>query len=284
MEHCDRSVLRQERATADIPVFHFAENDARPFYKARVLVVEDNLVNQKVIVQMLEKRGYEAEVASNGLEAVGRIATTRYDFVLMDCQMPVMDGYEATREIRRSEGEMRHTPIIAVTANAMMGDREKCLEAGMDDYLTKPVKIEALEAAIARWSKTDAPEAAPPIRSSERRIDDDVIDQTALDALRELEDGASDILRELVEIYIDDAPGYITALREAILAADPHQMERTAHTLKGSSASLGARRLVAACLDMERLGRGGSMEGSQEMLARVEREFHSASQVLRLLI
>jgi CheY-like chemotaxis protein len=262
-----------ESAPSGLSIFDFPPE--KPRTKGRALVVEDNMVNQRVIVQMIEKRGYAVDVASNGLEALDQLSRTTYDLVLMDCQMPEMDGYEATREIRRLEGSSRHTTIVAVTANAMVGDREKCMDAGMDDYLSKPVKMEALDAMLNRWFWDDAENKSaieePAINEN------DCIDHSALDQLRELqEDEEDDLVRELIEIFIADAPGYIDGISTAIESANAHALERAAHTLKGSSASLGAHQLAAVCLEMEKLGRSGSLEGARELLATIRREFERA--------
>jgi CheY-like chemotaxis protein len=118
---------------------------------AHVLVVDDNIVNQKMVVRMLEKMGCRVDVAANGVEAVRRTGQLTYDLIFMDCQMPAMDGYEATTEIRRQENDSKHTPIIAMTAHAMQGDREKCIQAGMDDYVQKPIKKEMLSEVFKRY-------------------------------------------------------------------------------------------------------------------------------------
>jgi CheY-like chemotaxis protein len=126
---------------------------------ARVLVAEDNLVNQKLVLRLLEKVGLSADVVANGSQAVAAIGKTAYDLILMDCQMPEMDGFEATAEIRRLEGATRHTTICALTAHAMAGDRERCLDAGMDDYISKPLTIGVLHKKIAHWIRPKGPES-----------------------------------------------------------------------------------------------------------------------------
>jgi CheY-like chemotaxis protein len=125
--------------------------NAAELKEVRILVVEDNVVNQRLAMKLLEKLGCWVDVAANGVEAVNRLKKFSYDLILMDCQMPEMDGYEATAEIRRREGASRHTPIIAMTAHAMLGDREKCLSAGMDDYVAKPIKKETVLEMIMKW-------------------------------------------------------------------------------------------------------------------------------------
>jgi CheY-like chemotaxis protein len=119
--------------------------------QARVLVVEDNAANLKLTVRLVERLGYRADIASNGAEAISMIEQFEYDAVLMDCQMPEMDGYEATKEIRKTETSRRHLPIVAMTADALSGDRERCLAAGMDDYISKPVKLHVVAAVLGRW-------------------------------------------------------------------------------------------------------------------------------------
>jgi CheY-like chemotaxis protein len=133
-----------------------------PVARGRVLLAEDNLMNQKVALRLLQKAGYAADVAGNGRLAVEAWRGTAYDLVLMDCQMPEMDGFEATAEIRRMEGKERHTIIVALTANAMVGDSERCLRAGMDDYLSKPFDLAALERAIHTWVAKDGPKPKAP--------------------------------------------------------------------------------------------------------------------------
>ena len=125
----------------------------RTAFNKKVLVAEDNKVNQKVVMGMLKKLGYEADLVENGKDAVDAIELNDYLLVLMDCQMPEMDGYEATRRIRQISGKRHYTPIVAITANAMLGDKEKCLDAGMDGYMSKPVKMDLLQEVLGQWCK-----------------------------------------------------------------------------------------------------------------------------------
>ena len=230
-----------------------AESTGRP--RGRVLLAEDNAINQKVAVRMMENLGYRADVAANGLEALEALSRGTYHAVLMDVQMPEMDGYTATREIREREGTQHHTPIIAMTANAMEGDREKAMEAGMDDYVSKPVKLVELEAVLERWvSKVDEEEAKEDTTPA-REAGEGSVDLSVLFGLRELqEEGKPDILNELIELYLTDVPPQLAALREAVEAGDAHAVERISHTLKGSSANMGAVRMEALCTELEEMG------------------------------
>ncbi len=250
---------------------------------ARILLAEDNAVNQKVALKMLEKLGCRVDVAANGREALEMLDLLPYDAVLMDCRMPELDGYEATREIRRSEqGTQRHVPVIAMTAHAMQGDREKCLAAGMDDYVTKPVSAAALRAALSQWVRAAVVEPrdtagrpAAPAKAPEGR------DQEIMAAMRELAGGTdAAFVAELIATYLQTAHEHIAAMRKAAAAADGTAMMRAAHSLKGSSAQLGAHRLAEACQELEQRAAQGSLAGAPSLVERIEREFEPVSNAL----
>jgi two-component system, sensor histidine kinase and response regulator len=254
--------------------------ERRAASRARVLVAEDNAINQKVATKMLENLGYRADVAADGLEAVEALSRISYAAVLMDVLMPELIGYEATAEIRRREGKERHTPIIAMTANAMQGDREKALEAGMDDYVPKPVKPRELEAVLKRWvSKAEEAEEDTFVEAgdgSATRQDSeaDPLDRNVLAGLRELQQkGEPDILKELMELFLTDVPPQLVALREAVEAGDAHSVEQVAHTLKGSCGNMGAVRMEAICAELEGIGRSGDLAATPVRISRLEEEF-----------
>jgi len=247
--------------------------DRRAASRARVLVAEDNAINQKVAVRMLENLGYRADVAADGLEAVEALSRVPYAMVLMDVQMPEMDGYEATTEIRhREEGSGHPTPIIAMTANAMEGDREKVLEAGMDDYLPKPVRPEELEAALKRWVPEEGAQVLE--GGNESTTSDEAsepLDHAVIENLREL--GGSEMLSELTEMFLDDVSSRFPALREALEGGDASSVEQIAHALIGSSGNMGARRMAAICTELQYVGASGDLSRVPELLERLEAEF-----------
>jgi CheY-like chemotaxis protein/HPt (histidine-containing phosphotransfer) domain-containing protein len=253
------------------------------------VLAEDNVVNQRVAQEMLQQLGYQVDIAANGREAVAACADDDYAAVLMDCQMPELDGYEATAAIRRREGgdlQGRHTPIIAMTANALEGDRERCLAAGMDDYLPKPVTTEKLVAVLQRWMPRDgSPAAGPEGADSGAGVPDDggeSIDQTVLAGLRGLQQpGAPDLLSQLIELFLGDAAPRLAGLAQAVAQGDAHALERQAHTLKGSSANIGARRLARLCEDLELLGRSGELGRAPGVLTELEAEFDRVRAALR---
>ncbi len=219
----------------------------------RVLLVEDNPINQKVARQLLRRLGCEVSVADHGQVAVDRVkAGARFDLILMDVQMPVLDGYEATSAIRQLEGSIR-TPIIAMTANAMSGDRDRCLAAGMDDYLSKPVKPADMSALLERWIKGSHPQAAED-REAEPGQRDVPPSSPLLDLNHFYETCGSDpdFLAEVIREYLRVAPKTLARIREAVQEENWEEAVRAAHSLKGASRSIGALQVADACLEMEK--------------------------------
>lgn len=281
--------------------------------RAHILVADDNSVNQQVAVRMLEKLGYRADVAANGREVLDAMARIPYDAILMDCQMPEMDGYDATRALRAREvaaGTGRRMPVIAMTANAMGGERERCLAAGMDDFITKPVSLPALEAVLARWlpaalecgarrapspggpspapAHAGRPPAEPPIAGQPAggpaaEASEPPVDLGVIANLRELRrDGEPDPVLEFVALFERDAPGRIAALRAATAANDGPALARAAHSLKGAASNLGARPLASLCQQVESLAKLDAREAAP-LVAPIEAELERARGALRAL-
>jgi CheY-like chemotaxis protein len=236
--------------------------DARAPIPGRVLVVEDNIVNQKVAVHLLEKLGCRVDVAANGREAVTLLAQLAYDIVLMDCQMPEMDGFAATAAIRQREASTgQHMPIIAMTANAMQGDRERCLAAGMDGYLAKPITADAIYAAIAPYRPEGEPSAEatrlPPMDLAEALA---------------VADGDHDLVADLMAALLAEAPGQLATLHTAIQEGDAHQLDCTAHSLKGALGAVGAMRAHGLAQQLEARGRAGQLEGALSLWQALDTE------------
>ncbi|KWK50848.1 hybrid sensor histidine kinase/response regulator [Burkholderia stagnalis] len=281
---------------------------------ARVLLVEDNPVNQQIALAMLEDTGYAVEVAENGREALDRLLEDRFDVVLMDCQMPLMDGFEATQWLRLREAETgaARLPVIALTANAISGDRERCLAAGMDDYLSKPFSRDALLQMLARFARGDArsmaqvhegasdaagavaseatAEAAVDVaaqataEAASTAPDDDanVIDRKALDALRALQrPGRPDVLTRIIDQFDLDAPRLIAGMHAAVAAGDADALKLASHTLKSSSANVGAHALSARCREIEQLARAADVAAAASLVAGAAADFARAQAVLR---
>ena len=265
------------------------------YSSSRILLVEDNLVNQAVSRAMLEYFGCRMDAVGNGREALEAIAGAHYDLILMDCQMPLMDGYEATRAIREREafGD-RRIPIVALTAHAMEGDREICLEAGMDDYLSKPYKPEELHSVLIRWlgpasdrgeegqKGTEARLAPFPHAGGEEETKEcppgrQPIDAKALAAIRALDvKGTGHILEKVVRMFFDSSPVLLSAMHEAAVADDRDALSRAAHTLKSASANLGALPLSYLCREMEMQSRTGKVESAASLIADIEAEYARA--------
>ncbi len=260
-------------------------DDTRNVPRLRVLVAEDNAINQKVAVKMLENLGYHADVAADGSEAVEALTRIPYAAVLMDVQMPEMDGYEAAAKIRRREDQQGHkrgrTPIIAMTANAMQGDRERTLEAGMDDYVAKPVKREDLRAVLESWVRKEEAAAT----DSESLVSPgtaDSLDRAAIENLREL--GGDEMLSELAQLFFNDARSSLRILKEAIEEADADTIGRAAHGLGGSSGNMGAIRMATICAKLQGIGASGDLSHASELLENLRVEFNHVQLALRDLV
>ena len=241
----------------------------------RLLLVEDNPVNLMVAQRLLQVIGMDCETACNGQVALEKLQATNYDMVLMDCQMPVLDGYAATRRWREHEqasGAPQRLPIIAMTANAMAGDRQKCLDAGMDDYLAKPVTRGELERCINRWRGVRMPVApAPaPAKPAEQAAQPAVLNAAVLDDLRDVLGGEVD---RIIALYLEDAPRLIAQLERAVVGNDPIALRVAAHTLKSSSANVGATTLSEAARDLEHGARDGTLAKPEALVARIVGEF-----------
>ncbi|WP_090327597.1 response regulator [Duganella sp. CF517] len=302
----------------------FSSSAALPAQRARkgrkVLLAEDNPVNVEVASAMLEGLGLDVSRACNGQEALRSVQAGDFDLILMDCQMPVMDGFAATTEIRRHEqqrGRSRSLPIIAITANALQGDRESCLAAGMDDYLSKPFTQQALGQTIGRWitlprvapapqggaaeapappSPSDAAEtprapaatpdmAGAPVAAGVAPLQEPLINRHALENIRALSASNGDALLERVlQAYLEDTPTHLRTIKSAIDSGSTVQIRKAAHSLKSSSANVGADALAQRCREMEQLGRNDTTAGAAALLDDMERSFQAVRQALGAIL
>jgi PAS domain S-box-containing protein len=235
-------------------------NEGGSVRSERVLIAEDNAVNQLVAIAQLKKLGYAADSVSNGLEVLEALSRIHYNIILMDCQMPELDGYETTRQVRNRGG---HQPyIIAMTANAMQGDRELCLATGMDSYISKPMRIADLKSALDEVPNSDVGS----------------VDATSLAHLRELEEDAPGIVSELIDSFRESTP---KLLSQAWNVFDkPRELSAIAHTIKGSCSNFGARPMEALCLQLEQLAPAAGSDAARDLVAALEREFLNVSSAL----
>jgi PAS domain S-box-containing protein len=255
-------------------------------FDAHVLLAEDNPVNQEVALNMLDALGCRVEVVANGWQAVEAVSRSGLDLILMDCQMPEMDGYQATALIRESErgarAEEGRIPIVALTAHAMEGDRERCLAAGMDDYLAKPFSQDQLGKVLARWLKpAPATQSVSPGTSEQNAQGSSAaeakgvsIDAKTLETIRALQrQGKPDLLARVINIYLEDSLRLLEALRQALSHGDGVGLKRQAHSLKSSSANVGAMRLAELCAELEANGERESMDWIGQRITRIEKEY-----------
>ena len=235
----------------------------------KVLLAEDNAVNRTLATRLLQKHGHTVVVVENGRQAVEALERETVDLVLMDVQMPEMDGLEATAAIREKEKKTgAHLPIIALTAHAMKGDREKCLAAGTDDYLTKPIRTADLFAAVERLRNTKA-DAAPEAPTIANAPGANAFDIDA--ALRHVE-GDRDLLDEIVRIFAEQCPRTIYEIQNALRAADLSLLERAAQSLRGSASNLCAAGVTQAAAELEESARSGDASRSREQFESLESE------------
>jgi CheY-like chemotaxis protein/HPt (histidine-containing phosphotransfer) domain-containing protein len=278
----DQRVLIVDERLSERPTARDAAGDSTS--SGHVLIAEDNPVNQRVAAAMLENLGFRVDVAADGVEAVRAAMATSYQAILMDGQMPVLDGYQATNEIRRLQGAAQHTPIIAVTGSTMKSDQQRCLAAGMDDYLAKPLNLHDLRDVLTRWASAesdpnnngDPSEPPPPIHVGLDHLSDPdrpVLDAAIIGRLERLgESTGDDLLGQLSTLFLSDAEVRVVALREAIARADAAAVVRSAHTLSGASANLGATALARLCATLAADSAVGDLGGSEALLVALEDE------------
>jgi CheY-like chemotaxis protein len=230
-------------------------------------VAEDNAVNQAVIIRVLQKMGHTTVLAQNGKEAVDLASKEIFDVVFMDVQMPEMDGLTATAAIRESEDKKSgiHLPIFAMTAHAMKGDRERCLGAGMDGYITKPVRFSDIEQTLAGLVSTPAP---PP------KLPPEAVSWNKTEALDRI-GGDEELLRDLCHIFLEESPKLLQKLQQAVADGDSDGVMRAAHSLKGESSYLGAGGTSQAARQLEEMGRSRDLSHASNTLAVLEREVAS---------
>jgi CheY-like chemotaxis protein len=256
-------------------------------YSLRILLAEDNTADQKVILRFLEKMGYRADVVSDGLEVLEALEQQPYDVILMDVHMPELDGLQASRCIRERWFARRQPQIIAMAANAMQADRALCLEAGMDDYIRKPVRMGRLADVLSKcrppalpadttpaprarsvWNEETSATSKPVARSRTCRASEAV----DIAVLEELAANLDDELSELIELFFESASELLATMRRAVHRGDGDLLFHAAHRLKPTSAMLGAMPLSALCEELEQVSTAVSLEGAQEKLAEVEAE------------
>jgi two-component system sensor histidine kinase/response regulator len=234
---------------------------------AKVLLVEDNRVNQLVMSELLRGKSIDFVIANNGQEALDILNREEFDGVLMDCQMPVMDGFEATRRIR-DQDRFKTLPILALTANAMIGDREKVLAVGMNDYITKPIQIPQVFVVMAQW-------ISPKMASAQ--TDYSEIDPEALQKIRDLQrPGKESVVARVVDAYISSTPPLVDEMGRALDDDHEQTVQRSAHTLKSSSLVLGASELAEVCKQIEEHAREGNLAEVRPLMSRLSALYASA--------
>ncbi|MDQ6799311.1 MAG: PAS domain S-box protein [Acidobacteriota bacterium] len=248
------------RPAAEGGRLHTETGEEQQTTRKQILVVEDNIVNQKVAVGQLRNLGYDADVVGSGTEALEVIRGQSYDLILLDCQMPDIDGYDVARTIRGMETAGRHVPIVAMTAHTMDGEREKCLAAGMDDFLTKPVSMQRLGGVLVRWLG----------------VREDVVDMEKMAGLQQLAKANPSFMRDITALFREDALVRLHELRDSLGGANADQVARAAHSLKSSSGNIGASRMYSLCATIESTAKQGNLDGIAEMVEQLASELDRA--------
>jgi len=255
----------------------------------RILLAEDNLVNQEVAKAMLSKLGIETDIANNGQEAMDMVQQNSYDIILMDCQMPVMDGFEATAVIRKKY-ENSVLPIVAVTANASADDRERCLNSGMDDFLSKPYALDQLRQIIKRWLPSQKSDTinnpSPKIPETESQDSGTpILNSKLIDQIRELDASGSDaLIYKVLHTYLESSGEYMQKIKDAILNDDVDNIRKLAHTLKSSSANIGAEYLSGIFKQIEMFAKAGELIQIKEQADNLQQHYQVVeSEVEKLL-
>jgi PAS domain S-box-containing protein len=262
----------------------------------RILIAEDNVFNQKVVLRQVREMGFGADAVASGIEVLEALDRVPYDLILMDCQMPEMDGYACAAEIRRREDNARHVPIIAMTAHVMKEDRGKCLAAGMDDFLSKPVRVAHLESILIQWltgsatapargtsvCRADPPEDQPAVdgQRDEQSDTPSLLPPVDLDNFTELAGNNAERARELADRYVRQTNEQLTKLRDAIATGVASDVKRIAHSAAGSSAMCGMNPMLALLRELERMGQTGQLGGAPRVYAQIEKEFGRIGQFL----
>jgi CheY-like chemotaxis protein/HPt (histidine-containing phosphotransfer) domain-containing protein len=252
--------------------------------EARVLLVDDQLLTLKVCVDMLESMGFMVETATDGLHALDRHAMGEFELIFMDIMMPNMDGYEATVEIRRREADSkRRTPIIALTADTTYGARERCLAAGMDDYLAKPFKLDQIKAMLATWlSSSDLAVrrdhlAVVPVLPSPG----EPIDYKVLNSLGQLQrEGRPDIVQEMINLFFEVATDLLKDLKEGAATGDTALLRHASHALKSASADVGAMILSSRCKELEVMAQSGSVSDAAPIIGTILEDYQTVEMAL----
>ncbi|MDQ7823994.1 MAG: response regulator [Candidatus Eremiobacteraeota bacterium] len=269
--------LGGELRSPAVPASRLESSGAERLKKGRVLVVEDNIINQKVILNVLEKAGYRADTASNGIEAIKAFTMAPYDLVFMDVQMPEMDGFDATSAIRQEEEKKGgHVPIVAMTAYAMKGDKERCIEAGMDDYLSKPVHRGEMLALVEKYLAQAAGKD-----DSEKSIDTEKFNEGIL---LKLLDGDRSLLKEILDTFLDTTPPELEKMAQAFNEENFAALSKIAHSLKGAALNIGARAMGAAAESMEHHAAEGDGEKIKKLYRSLMDEYDSLALILKGIV